>query len=70
MSSKTTLSNEGQLPIPAEILSRHAWKAGEELVLLETETGVLVKRPSRMEDVMGLTRGANTQNVRDRNDRY
>lgn len=54
------LSAKGRLVVPKEILQRHGWTEGTELVLEERGDGVLV-RPARklpetmLEDLVGCT---------------
>lgn len=58
-SYRTKLSTKGQVVVPKEIRARRNWEPGAELVLEETDDGVLLKRalPSpttRIEDVYGM----------------
>ena len=44
--ANTRLSSKGQVIIPRSYLDAHHWKAGQELVVIDTEEGVLLK-PAR-----------------------
>ncbi len=44
--SKTRLSSKGQVIIPKSSRDAHHWEAGQELVVIDTEEGVLLK-PAR-----------------------
>ncbi|HEY1751382.1 MAG TPA: AbrB/MazE/SpoVT family DNA-binding domain-containing protein [Caulobacteraceae bacterium] len=55
---KTRLSTKGQIVLPKAIRERRNWEPGAELVIEETEGGVLLKRAprfaaTRIEDVYG-----------------
>ena len=56
---KTRLSTKGQIVVPKDIRERRNWAPGDELVIEETDEGVLLKRvaplvaPTRIEDVYG-----------------
>jgi AbrB family looped-hinge helix DNA binding protein len=59
--SKTRLSSKGQVIIPKSSRAAHHWEAGQELVVIDTEEGVLLKpaRPvakSTLEELSGCLR--------------
>jgi len=41
--SKTRLSSKGQVIIPKASRDAHHWEAGQELVVIDTEEGILLK---------------------------
>lgn len=55
----TRLSSKGQVIIPKPVRTAHKWKPGQELEVVETDEGVLL-RPrapfpaSRLDDVAGM----------------
>jgi bifunctional DNA-binding transcriptional regulator/antitoxin component of YhaV-PrlF toxin-antitoxin module len=54
----TTLSNNGEVSLPAEILRRQRWKSDTRLTIEDTPQGVLLTAaplfpPTRPEDVFG-----------------
>jgi AbrB family looped-hinge helix DNA binding protein len=58
-SYRTKLSTKGQVVVPKEIRARRHWEPGAELILEETEDGVLLRQASpspttRIEDVYGM----------------
>ncbi len=44
--STTKLSSKGQVIIPAPVRASHHWEAGQELVVIDTGDGVLLKPKS------------------------
>lgn len=70
MSAASTISPKNQVTIPKALREKLGWRPGQKLALIEKGAGVLmIPVPSR-EDLVGLTRGASTDDYRDRNDRY
>ena len=70
MGAVTKISPDFKIEIPEEVRNRKGWAPGQELVFLPKGDGfVLVPVPDRKE-LFGIARGANTENYRDRNDRY
>ena len=66
----TTISADYKVAIPKSTCERLNWRPGQKLVFIPKGAGgLLIAAPTR-EDLIGLTRGANTENYRDRNDRY
>ena len=49
---------------------RLAWRPGEKIAFIDKEHGVLMAPVPDREALAGMARGANTDNYRDRNDRY
>ena len=54
----TKLSSKGQVIIPKAIRSNHQWKSGQELVVIETDDGILLKPVTKfsetsLDDVAG-----------------
>ena len=70
MKNSATLSPKYQVSIPKAVRESLNWKAGQKLVFLPKGDGVLVLPEPELEDLLGLTKGANTDLYRDRNDRY
>lgn len=55
------LSSKGNIAIPKEIIARQRWKTGQELELVDTAEGILLKaapafKPTRLDDVAGMLR--------------
>ncbi|WP_417913315.1 AbrB/MazE/SpoVT family DNA-binding domain-containing protein [Candidatus Electronema sp. TJ] len=53
------LSSKGNIAIPKEIIARHRWKIGQELELIDTEEGILLKaapafKPTKLDEVAGM----------------
>jgi AbrB family looped-hinge helix DNA binding protein len=56
--NKTRLSSKGQVIIPKSSRDSHHWEAGQELVVIDTEEGVLLKPvraapPATLEELAG-----------------
>lgn len=56
--SKTRLSSKGQVIIPKSSRDSHHWETGQELVVIDTEEGVLLKPappvpPATLEELAG-----------------
>ncbi len=64
-----TLSSKFQISVPKEVREALGLKPGQKLAFINTGTGMrLVPQPAIL-DLVGIARGANTDNVRDREDR-
>ena len=65
-----TLSAKFQISIPKAVRNAHHWKPGQQFAFIPKGTGVvLVPVPAR-EDLFGIAEGANTEDYRERQDRY
>jgi AbrB family looped-hinge helix DNA binding protein len=70
MSAKSKLSSRYQVSIPKAVRVRLAWRPGQKIAFIDRgDSVVMVPVPDR-EALPGIARGANTDNYRDRNDRY
>jgi AbrB family looped-hinge helix DNA binding protein len=63
--NKTRLSSKGQVIIPKSLRVSHHWEAGQELVVIDTEDGVLLKpvrpaSPATLEELAGCLRYSGT----------
>ena len=67
--STATLSSKFQISVPKEVRDALGLKPGQKLAFINTGTGIrLVPQPAIL-DLVGIARGANTDGVRDREDR-
>lgn len=67
--STATLSSKFQISVPKEVREALGLKPGQKLAFINTGTGIrLVPQPT-MAELVGVMRGANTEGVRDREDR-
>jgi AbrB family looped-hinge helix DNA binding protein len=65
-----TLSSKFQISIPKHVRDHEGWKAGQRLAFVpHGKHYVLVPVPTAAE-LFGSMKGANTDNYRDRDDRY
>jgi AbrB family looped-hinge helix DNA binding protein len=65
-----TLSSKYQISIPKRVREAHGWKPGQEFAFIPRGKHVVLVPVPELEDLMGIARGANTDDYRDRNDRY
>ncbi len=70
MSDIATLSAEYQISIPKRIRESRNWKPGQIFALIPKGAGVLLVPVPTDDELFGSAKGANTDNYRDRNDRY
>jgi len=64
-----TLSSKYQISIPKEIREAMHFKPGQQLAFLRVGNSLRLVRVRKMEDFIGMTRGADTDNYRDRSTR-
>jgi AbrB family looped-hinge helix DNA binding protein len=70
MTATTTLSSKFQISIPKAVREAQHWEAGQEFVFLPKGKGVLVMPVPDQAELVGIAKGAATNDVRDRTDRY
>jgi bifunctional DNA-binding transcriptional regulator/antitoxin component of YhaV-PrlF toxin-antitoxin module len=70
MSTTSKLSSKYQVSITKAFRERLAWRPGQKIAFIDQGHSVwMIPVPDR-EALAGMARGANTDNYRDRNDRY
>jgi len=69
MTATATLSSKFQISLPKAIRDELHWSAGQEFVFIPKGTGVLLIPVPELEQLVGIARGANPENCRDRQDR-
>lgn len=70
MSDTATLSTKFQISIPKAVRTARKWRAGQEFAFIPKGTGVLLVPVPKPEKLAGIAKGANTDRLRDRDDRY
>lgn len=70
MAATATLSAKFQISIPKAIREEQHWEAGQEFVFIPKGKGVLLMPVPEFDELAGMARGAGTDNIRDRKDRY
>jgi AbrB family looped-hinge helix DNA binding protein len=70
MQATATLSSKFQISIPKPVREAQHWEAGQEFVFIPKGKGVLVMPLPDFDELAGLARGANTEDYRDRGDRF
>jgi len=70
MTPTATLSSKYQISIPKAIRDDLHWEAGQKFVFIPKGKGVLLMPVPDLKQLAGIARGANTENYRDRQDRF
>ncbi len=70
MTATATLSSKFQISIPKAVREEQHWEAGQEFVFIPKGKGVLVVPVPDKAQLVGIAKGARTDDVRDRKDRY
>jgi AbrB family looped-hinge helix DNA binding protein len=73
MSDTATLSEKFQISIPKAVREANQWKAGQQFVFVPRDGGVMLVPVPEIEDLIGIAKGAKTEDYRDREgreDRY
>ena len=70
MSDIATLSTKYQISIPKQVRESRNWKPGQKFAFIHKEAGVLLVPVPHIDELFGIAKGANTDNYRDRKDRY
>ena len=65
-----TLSSKFQISVPKAVREQQQWQAGQEFVFISKGKGVLLMPVPELAELTGLAKGANTDDYRDREDRY
>jgi AbrB family looped-hinge helix DNA binding protein len=65
-----TLSSKFQISIPKEIREKKGWKPGQRLGFVPHGNDFILVPVPKLEDLLGIARGADTSDYRDRYDRY
>ena len=65
-----TLSSKFQISIPKSVRTARNWQAGQKFAFIPKNGGIMLVPIPRWEDLAGSMPGVNTENYRDRNDRY
>lgn len=70
MSDTATLSSKFQISIPKSVRERQNWQAGQEFAFVPQGKTVLLVPVPTLDDIVGMARGAKSEDIRDREDRY
>lgn len=69
MSATATLSEKFQISIPKAVREANQWKAGQQFVFLPKDGGVMLVPLPEIEDLIGIAKGAKTEDYRERDNR-
>jgi len=64
----TKLSSKYQISIPKSVREKHKWKAGQEFAFVPSGNGVVLVPVPTLDDLVGIMRGASTEDIRDHED--
>lgn len=64
-----TISSKYQISIPKKIRELLLIKPGQQFIFIPKGNGIELVMKRGIQDVKGILAGANTENIRDRNDR-
>lgn len=67
--SIATLSSKYQISIPKDVREAMNFKPGQKLAFLRVGQSLRLVPVRKMEDLFGIAKGANTDDIRDRRDR-
>lgn len=70
MPDLATLSAKFQISIPKAVRAARQWEAGQAFAFIPKGTGVLLVPVPSASDLMGIAKGSNPDNYRDRGDRF
>ncbi|HRD93039.1 MAG TPA: AbrB/MazE/SpoVT family DNA-binding domain-containing protein [Accumulibacter sp.] len=70
MAATATLSSKFQISIPKSVREERHWQAGQEFVFIPKGSGVLLIPVPKLAQLVGIAKGANRDDYRDRQDRY
>jgi AbrB family looped-hinge helix DNA binding protein len=70
MSAIATVSSKFQISIPKEVRDQLGLRPGQKVAFIAKPEGFVIVPVPKREDLVGIARGANTEDYRDRNDRY
>jgi AbrB family looped-hinge helix DNA binding protein len=65
-----TLSSKFQISIPKSVRDAHHLQAGQVFAFIPKPSGLLLVPVPTINDLAGIAKNANTENYRDREDRY
>jgi AbrB family looped-hinge helix DNA binding protein len=64
------LSTKYQISIPKSVRTAQCWSPGQVFAFIRKGDGVLMVPVPKLEDLAGIAEGANTEDYRDRTDRF
>jgi AbrB family looped-hinge helix DNA binding protein len=70
MTETATLSSKFQICVPKAVRSEQQWQAGQLFVFIPKGKGVLLMPVPEFSTLAGIAKGADTEGLRDRDDRY
>lgn len=69
MGTTATLSSKFQISIPKAVRNAQSWTAGQQFAFIPKGKGVLLVPVPSSKELLGIVKGANPKDYRDRSDR-
>ena len=70
MGASAKISTEYLIEIPEEVRGKKGWEPGQEFLFLPDGDSFVLVPATDFDHLRGIARGADTDDYRDRNDRY
>lgn len=70
MAAIAKLSSKFQISIPREVREKEGWKPGQRFAFLPRNGGFVLVPVPEVDDILGIAKGADPTNYRDREDRF
>jgi AbrB family looped-hinge helix DNA binding protein len=64
----TKLSSKFQISVPKAVREKQNWKPGQKFAFVPRGSGVVLVPVPTLEELRGIARGANTDDIRDHDD--
>jgi bifunctional DNA-binding transcriptional regulator/antitoxin component of YhaV-PrlF toxin-antitoxin module len=64
----TKLSSKYQISVPKSVREQQKWKVGQKFAFVPSGKGVVLVPVPTLEELFGIARGANTDDIRDHDD--
>jgi AbrB family looped-hinge helix DNA binding protein len=64
----TKLSSKFQISVPKSVREQQKWKVGQKFAFVPSGKGVVLVPVPTLEELFGIARGANTDDIRDHDD--
>ncbi len=65
-----TLSSKYQISIPKHVREQQGWKAGQKFAFIPRGKGYELVAVPKLEDIIGIAKGADSTDYRDRYERF
>jgi len=70
MANTAKLNDDFSISLPEDFRVKTNWQSGQEFALIPSGKHFVLMPVPKLEELFGIARGANTDDIRDRRDRY